>query len=55
MNRCTECILPANLPNVSLDDKGVCSYCRNFKKQYHEATTSSEEMKRRFGSLVKKL
>jgi tRNA(Ile)-lysidine synthase TilS/MesJ len=28
---CTNCILPANFPNVSFDENGVCNHCRSFK------------------------
>lgn len=27
--RCTKCILPATMPYISFDEKGVCNYCRN--------------------------
>jgi len=31
--RCTRCILPETFPFISFDEKGVCNYCRNYKKQ----------------------
>jgi tRNA(Ile)-lysidine synthase TilS/MesJ len=28
VTRCTRCILPETFPNITFDDRGVCSYCR---------------------------
>lgn len=28
--RCSKCIVPASLPSVTLDSKGVCNFCRRF-------------------------
>jgi hypothetical protein len=28
LRRCTRCILPATMPFIDFDDKGVCNYCR---------------------------
>ena len=32
MNRCTNCILPANYPGIKFDNKGVCQYCNEHKE-----------------------
>jgi len=32
MERCTNCILPANYPGIKFDDKGVCQYCNEHKE-----------------------
>ena len=32
MNRCTNCILPANYPGIEFDDKGICQYCNKHKE-----------------------
>jgi asparagine synthetase B (glutamine-hydrolysing) len=40
LNRCTRCILPETVPYINFDDKGVCNFCRNCKKEEplgHEA------------------
>lgn len=29
--RCTKCILPATMPFIKFDEKGVCNYCNNYK------------------------
>jgi glutamine---fructose-6-phosphate transaminase (isomerizing) len=31
IKRCTKCILPETMPYVNFDEKGVCSYCHNYK------------------------
>lgn len=31
VQRCTRCVLPATMPFISFDAKGVCNYCRNYK------------------------
>ncbi|MEM7129850.1 MAG: hypothetical protein AAF702_26185 [Chloroflexota bacterium] len=28
VQRCTTCILPATFPNISFDDRGLCTYCQ---------------------------
>ena len=33
LRRCTRCILPETLPFIEFDDKGVCNYCRNYKRK----------------------
>ncbi|HUS51051.1 MAG TPA: hypothetical protein VMZ91_12860 [Candidatus Paceibacterota bacterium] len=32
LKRCTRCILPETMPFIEFDDKGVCNYCRSYKK-----------------------
>lgn len=32
LKRCTKCILPETFPYIDFDEKGVCNYCRNYKK-----------------------
>lgn len=37
MKRCTRCILPDTIPNITFDAKGVCDNCNSFdKKQFEE-------------------
>jgi len=33
MKICTKCILPEAFPGINFDDKGVCNFCRDFKKE----------------------
>jgi len=31
LKRCTRCLLPETMPYISFDEKGVCSYCRDYE------------------------
>jgi glutamine---fructose-6-phosphate transaminase (isomerizing) len=31
LNRCTRCLLPETMPYISFDEKGLCSYCRDYE------------------------
>lgn len=31
MKRCTKCILPETIPNITFDEQGVCNYCHGYK------------------------
>ena len=33
MKRCSQCILPANYPRITFDEKGVCNFCRSYKER----------------------
>ena len=33
LKRCTKCVLPETMPFITFDAKGVCNYCRNYKKR----------------------
>jgi asparagine synthetase B (glutamine-hydrolysing) len=32
LKRCSKCILPETFPTIAFDNKGVCNYCKNYKK-----------------------
>lgn len=34
LTRCTRCILPSSLSSLTFDDDGVCSYCRQYEKDF---------------------
>jgi hypothetical protein len=36
VKRCTRCILPVNYPEISFDEKGVCSYCHAYDEAIKE-------------------
>ncbi len=31
LKRCTKCLLPATMPFITFDTKGVCNYCKNYQ------------------------
>lgn len=35
LQRCTKCLLPSTMPNITFDEKGVCSYCHRFLPTQH--------------------
>ena len=43
--RCTKCILPTNFPFIIFDNDGVCNYCKNYKKKYHDFNQDYEKQK----------
>lgn len=34
LRRCSCCVLPETFPFIEYDEKGVCNYCRSYKKRY---------------------
>ena len=42
LKRCSKCILPATMPFIFFDEKGVCNYCNNYKKKNFVKYTSEE-------------
>ncbi|MBN1788208.1 MAG: hypothetical protein JW806_07415 [Sedimentisphaerales bacterium] len=56
-NRCSRCILPADLPGISLDQDGVCNYCRDSKSNDNSDTPSmsKEQMIKRLEDVLDKL
>lgn len=32
LKRCVKCVLPETMPFIEFDEKGVCNYCRSYKK-----------------------
>ncbi len=32
LTRCSKCILPSTMPNISFDNNGVCNFCTSYKK-----------------------
>ncbi|HUN81157.1 MAG TPA: hypothetical protein VMV81_06550 [Phycisphaerae bacterium] len=43
LRRCTRCILPETMPYIEFDAKGVCNYCRNYKKLVHYGVDALEQ------------
>jgi len=54
--RCSRCILPLNLPGVTADETGTCTYCRSFESQHRPLTEeATQTLKARFERLIGKL
>jgi N-acetyl sugar amidotransferase len=55
VHRCGTCILPDSLPGVTLDNHGVCNYCRDFNRRESQHPLPSEEKRHeQLDRLVKK-
>jgi len=54
--RCSVCILPANLPGVTLDKEDKCNYCRDFERNPNKYTdVPDEKAKQKFESIIARL
>ena len=54
--RCSNCILPANLPGIYLDKKGRCNYCRSYEdERAHRPKSLEEKTEQRFAGIVERL
>ena len=51
IKKCTKCILPKNFPFIHFDEKGICNYCKNYKKNFN---FSKKEKKEEFIEILKK-
>jgi len=53
--RCSRCILSENLPCVTLDENGVCNYCRNSKDDSTDVQDiHQEDRQKRFESILER-
>jgi len=52
VKRCTLCVLPETFPNITFDDAGVCSYCRQFDLHRARLERQRSSMGERFQELV---
>lgn len=50
--RCTQCVLPESFPDISFDENGVCSYCKDHHGKQKQVL-SIEELKKRLNHLIK--
>ncbi|MGD2094105.1 MAG: hypothetical protein PVH77_03760 [Phycisphaerales bacterium] len=53
--RCSNCILPANLPGINLDGNGKCNYCREYQGNNKESDLSQDKTKERFEKIIESL
>lgn len=53
--RCSRCILPASLPSVKLDEKGVCNYCNSFDRSFGDWDKIKDSKKEKFEQIIEKV
>jgi hypothetical protein len=51
IKKCNKCILPQNFPYIYFDDKGICNYCKNYKKNFN---FNKKEKKKEFIEILRK-
>lgn len=55
-NRCSHCILPADLPGLTLDEDGKCNCCRDYESHsFAESDITREQAKERFRAILQKI
>lgn len=54
IKRCTRCILPQSLPNITFDHMGVCNYCRNYEANFKNWDEVKEKKEHEFLMILKK-
>ena len=43
LKRCSCCVLPETFPFIEFDERGVCSYCRNYQPRYKGVASSESK------------
>jgi len=54
IKRCTRCILPSNLSNLTLDEEGVCNHCRKYEEDFKNWNLIKDRKKEEFENILKK-
>ncbi len=54
IKRCTRCILPASLRNITFDENGVCNHCRKYETDFKDWDSIKERREQEFKEILKK-
>lgn len=54
VKRCTRCILPESLSNITFDDEGVCNHCRKYETDFRNWDLIKERRKTEFEAILNK-
>lgn len=54
IERCTKCILPTSLVGITLDEHGVCNYCRDYEKNFAEWDKIEQKKLQEFEKILRK-
>lgn len=52
IKRCSKCVLPETIPNISFNEEGVCNYCIEYERNRQKVTIDYEQKKKKFDSLI---
>jgi hypothetical protein len=54
IKRCTRCILPSTLKDITFDAEGVCNHCRKYEKDFHEWDKIKTRREKEFVTILEK-
>jgi len=54
IKRCSRCLLPETLVNLSFDEEGVCNYCRDYERDFADWDEIKERKKKEFEEILLK-
>jgi len=54
IKRCTRCILPASLSNITFDENGVCNHCRKYEADFKDWDSIKEKRAKEFKEILEK-
>jgi len=54
LKRCTRCILPSNLADITFDDNGVCNYCRKYESDFKNWDSIKDRREKQFKEILEK-
>jgi hypothetical protein len=54
ITRCTRCILPSTLKDITFDAEGVCNHCRKYEKDFQEWDKIKTRREKEFVTLLEK-
>jgi hypothetical protein len=52
--RCSRCILPSSLANITFDDKGLCNHCRKYEDDFKDWDLIKERRTKEFKEILEK-
>jgi len=52
--RCTRCILPSTLSNITFDENGVCNHCLSYEKNFKKWEAIQERKEKEFQAILSK-
>lgn len=55
IKRCSKCILPETVPNITFDKNGICNYCIDSEKELIQIDSKFEDRKRRFIKIINRV
>lgn len=54
IKRCSRCILPVSLSNITFDSDGVCNHCRKYEFDFKDWELIKERKKTEFEKILEK-